>query len=183
MGLEKVKEKVLEEARIKADATLKVAKTEADVILKSATGRAGESEREHGENLTSETLLIRKREEAAGRLEAKKMLLSFKKDFVDGVFSSVTERLAALPDSARKEHVKKLLEKASAEIQAGTVYCNKKDGKFVKDAKVKATDVLGGVIAESPDGLLRVDYSYETLLKQVKDAMLPELNRFLFEKK
>lgn len=181
MGLEKVKERVRHEARLKADATLKSARAEAASIL-AAAGKDGDSD-EFEEKLSSEAGFIRKREEAAGRLEAKKMLLAFRKDFVDGVFSSVRERLAGLPDSVRREHLKKLLEKASSEIKVGTVYCSKKDGKYVKGRTVKETDLLGGLIAESPDGLLRVDYSYDSILKQVKDAMLPELNKFLFEKK
>jgi len=63
------------------------------------------------------------------------------------------------------------------------VYCNEKDKESVKNYKVKEANILGGVIAESKDGMLRVDYSYDLLLKQLKDELLPQLNKMLFHKK
>ena len=184
MGLEKVKGRVLQEARFKAEATLRTAKKEAEATFKAAKQESEEREREIEEELTSEIEFIRKREESAGRIEAKKMLLAFRKEFVDAVFSSATEKLAGLPEVERKEHVKKLVEKAASDlVKVGKIHCNEKDAKFVKEHPAIKVDMLGGIIAESNDGLLRVDYSYETLLKQTRETMLHQLNRFLFEKK
>ena len=184
MGLEKVKERVLQEARLKAEAMLRAAKAEADVTLKETALQTDEREMELEGELASEIEFIRKREESAGRIEAKKRLLAFRKEFVDAVFSSATEKLAGLPEAERNEHVKKLVEKAASDlVKVGKVHCNEKDAKFVKEHPVIKTDMLGGIIAESKDGLLRVDYSYETLLKQTRETMLHELNKLLFEKK
>ena len=145
--------------------------------------QAKEKEAVFKKQLESEVGLINKREAASARLESKKLYLSFRKEFIDESFSLVHEKLSKLPDSARAAHIKKLLEKAGSEIDVSVVQCNKKDCKFVSNFKVIEADILGGIIAESADGTLRVDYSYETLLAQLKDSLLPELNETLFSKK
>ena len=81
------------------------------------------------------------------------------------------------------KHIKKLLEKANDELKIGTIYCNKKDLSLLKGRKTKTVEIIGGIMAESADGELRVDYSYETLLKQIKESLMPELNQILFDKK
>jgi len=183
MGLEKVKEKVLEEARQKAKSRIDSANAEARDIIKSFSKQAAERESSFKKQLESEIDFIKKRESASVKLESKKFSLAFRKDFIDEIFSLVQEKLSKLPDSARSEHIKKLLEKAGSEIDIAVVHCNKKDSKFVSDFKVVEADMLGGIIAESEGGTLRVDYSYETLLEQLKNSLLPELGEMLFGKK
>ena len=119
-------------------------------------------------------------QEAATRFESKKLFLVFRKEFMENMFSMAKERLSKLPESERSSHIKKLLQKANSELKVAVVYCNKKDAKFVTGYKVKEADIIGGIIAESENGEIRVDYSYETLLAQIKDSLLPELNKLLF---
>ncbi len=180
MGLEKVKERVLEEARQKAKARIDSAKAEAKEIMKSFSNQAREKEAFLKLQLEAEGASIKRRETAAAKLESKKLLLAFRKDFIEGIFSLAREKLAGLPESERASQIKKLLEKASSEIEVAVVYCNKKDARYVSGCKVKEADVTGGIIAESSDGSLRVDYSYETMLEQLKDLLLPELDRLIF---
>ena len=183
MGLEKVKEKVLNEAKQKAKSRLDSAQAEASDIVKAMSKNASEKEVSSKKQLESEVEFIKNREAAAAKLDSKKLSLAFRKKFIDEMFSLVREKLATLPDSTRDKHVKKLLEKAKSEIDVAVVQCNKRDRKFVGNVKVTEGDILGGIIAESADGTLRVDYSYETMLDQLKDSMLPELNEILFKTK
>lgn len=183
MGLEKVKEKVLDEAKQKAKSRLDSAKAEARDIVKAISKNASEKEASSKKQIESEIELIKNREAAAAKLDSRKLSLAFRKKFIDEMFGLVKEKLEKLPDAARDKHVKKLLEKAKSEIDVAVVHCNKQDCKFVDNAKVTETDILGGIIAESADGSLRVDYSYETMLKQLKDSMLPELNEMLLKTK
>ncbi|MAG15738.1 hypothetical protein CMO88_01620 [Candidatus Woesearchaeota archaeon] len=182
MGLERVKGKVLEEAKLKAKSRLDSANTESKNILQSFSKQAREKETIFRKKLDSEVESIKRREDAAAKLESKKLTLAFRKEFVDETFSIAREKLSQLPDSERASHIKKMLEKAKSEIDIAIVHCNKKDRKFVSGYKVKETDILGGIIAESANGTLRVDYSYETLLNQLKGSLLPKLNKVLFEK-
>ena len=84
---------------------------------------------------------IKKREEAAGKLEAKKLSLSFRKQFADNVFEDVDKELSKLPAATRAIHVKKLLAKAAEEIDISLVYCNKEDIKHVQKYKTKTADI------------------------------------------
>ncbi len=180
MGLEKVKERVLEEAGQKAKARIDSARAEAKEIAKSFSSQTREKEAALKSQLEAEAASIKRREAAAAKLESKKLLLSFRKEFIEGIFSLAREKLASLPESERASHVKNLLKKASAEIEVAIIYCNRKDARQLNSFKAKDADIIGGIIAESSDGSLRVDYSYETMLEQLKDTLLPELDRLIF---
>jgi len=177
MGLEKVKGKVLEEAKLKAKTKIESATLEAKNILKSFSAQAKEKETAFKGKLRAEADAIRNREAAAAKLESKKLILSFKKKFIDELFEFVSKKLSKLPASTRAVHLKKLLEKASSEIDVATVYCNTKDLKLIEHPQKKEAEISGGIIAESANTELRVDYSYDTLLKQLKESLMPELNK------
>ena len=181
MGLEKVKDRVIEEAKEKAATTINAAKEEARVINSSAAKQAKEREKAARDKLEVDIKSIKNRENAAAKLESKKLSLTFKKEFVDEILSEVKNKLEHFSDSTRAKHVKLLLVKAAKEISISTVYCNKKDRKTVDKYKVKDAPILGGVIAESANGTLRVDYSYETLLEQLHESLMGELNELLFK--
>ena len=42
--------------------------------------------------------------------------------------------------------------------------------------------IIGGIIAESPDGKVRIDLSYEAMLAELKERLSNEINTLLFEK-
>ncbi len=180
MGLEKVKERVLEEARQKAKERIESASAEAQEILKSSSSKLKEKESELMAQLQAEAASINRREASTAKLESKKLELTFRKDFIESIFSEAKDRLSKLPESERASHIKKLIQKASSELKAEVIYCSRKDAKHVSGFKAREADITGGIIAESADGSLRVDYSYEALLDQLKDSLLPELDKLLF---
>ncbi|MBI2136959.1 hypothetical protein HYU12_00390 [Candidatus Woesearchaeota archaeon] len=180
MGLEKVKERVLDEARQRSAQIVESAKKRASDILASAEKQLRDREASFREQLSGDAAQVRRREAASAKLEGQKLVLSFKKGYVDGLFAEVRARLAELPEGVRAGHVKKLLEKASSELEVGVVYCCKRDVKLVRNFSVKEAGILGGVVAESASGEFRVDYSYDALLEQLKERLLPELNEILF---
>ncbi|MEK6876839.1 MAG: V-type ATP synthase subunit E family protein, partial [Nanoarchaeota archaeon] len=60
------------------------------------------------------------------------------------------------------------------------VYCNKNDAKLVKGFKAESSDITGGLIAENADGTVRVDYSFDTMLQNVKENELQKISKILF---
>lgn len=180
MGLEKVKERVLEEARQKAKDRIDSANAETREIMKPFSSQIKEKESALRSQMEAEVASIKRREAAIAKLESKKMSLAFRKDFIEGIFSQAKERLSRLPETERASYIKKLLQKANSELEMEVIYCNKKDARYVTGYKAKEADITGGIIAESADGSLRVDYSYEALLEQLKESLLPELDKLLF---
>ncbi len=180
MGIEKVKERVLEEARQKAKERIESANAEANEILKASLNQLKEKESELRAQLQAEVASINRREAAKAKLESKKLELTLRKDFVESIFSQAKEMLSGIPETERASHIKRLLKKANSEMKAEIIYCNKKDSKHIIGYKIKDAEITGGIIAESADGSLRADYSYEALLDQLKDSLLPELDKLLF---
>lgn len=184
MGLEKVRDRVLAEAKQKAESRMDAARAEAKQILNLAKKQAAEQEKTFKEMLAEEVEMTKKREAATAILEIKKLNLAFRKEHVDSIFEEVKKRLEKLSESRRASHVKSLLKKADKELDVSTIYCNKKDVKHVNTKYViEESDILGGLIAESKDKTLRVDYSYETLIRQLENSLTPEINKILFAKK
>ncbi len=180
MGLERVKERVLEEARQNAKVRLDAATAEANEIRKSFLEKVKEKESALKSQLELEVASINRNEAATAKLESKKLLLTFRKDFIESIFAQTKENLSKLTEQERERHIKKLLKQAESELKAAVIYCNKKDAKYVSGYKVKEADITGGLIAETADGSLRADYSYEAILEQLKDSLLPELDKLLF---
>ena len=109
------------------------------------------------------------------------MFLEEKKKAIETVFEKVRENLVSLKAPKRKEHIKRLVEKAKKEIDVKYVYCNKTDKKPMGAIKTQEAEILGGIIAENKKKDVRVDYSYETLLEDIKEKYLQDLGNKLFD--
>ncbi|MBI2656947.1 hypothetical protein HYX03_04360 [Candidatus Woesearchaeota archaeon] len=180
MGLEAVKEEILNSAKEQSNSLLAEARKEANKIMREAEKKAEEM-REKNDLETKKILDIIKRQElASAELESKKMVLEAKKQVIENVFSEAKKRLESLDDKKRESYIKQLLERAKSDIEVAHVYCNKKDIKFLKDFKAEAAEIIGGLIAENKEKTIRVDYSFETLLQSIKENELQNINKILF---
>ncbi|HII16721.1 TPA: hypothetical protein HA361_02285 [Candidatus Woesearchaeota archaeon] len=180
MGLEEVKRDIMESAKAKAT------RLRAEV----------EEERQRLEHLAKERVaafaeILKKREESAAdllkkttiakaRAEAKRMLLEKKQERIDAAFADAEKELARLPAKTSEEFLRALLAKAGAAGDVAVIYCNVKDAKSLRDAKIRQHDLLGGFIAENADATVRLDYSYESILASVREKNLPEIAQVLF---
>lgn len=180
MGLEAVKEEILNSAKERANSIIADARKEANRILKEAEKKI-EAIREKTDLETKKIMdAIKRQELSSAEFENKKMLLEAKKQVIDAVFAEVRGKLENLDDKRRESYTKKLLEKVKSDIEAEHVYCSKKDAKFIKGHKVEPVDITGGLIAENKDKTIRVDYSFETLLQSIKDSELQGISKILF---
>ena len=186
MGLEKVKQEILERAQAEADKAVEAAQGEARAVMKSAEKQVAGYGRMMEEDLEALSNAVKRKEVASAELELKKQLLSAKSELIEGVFGEARKKLGSLPDKKRESHIIALLNAAKKEMNVSAVQCSSKDARFVEASGsgrlkvVKNDEMLGGIIAESPDGKLRVDYSYETLLEQVKEKVLGDVAKILF---
>ena len=195
MGLEKVKQEILEKARRGAAEVTDAAQAEAKAMMRSAEKQMQNYERLIDEDADRSVEQMKRREVASAELELQKQALAAKNELIENVFSEARKRLARLSENRREAHVKGLLGLARKEVDVAVVQCNSKDAKFlegnsgnsegsnsVKLKVVKNDNVSGGIIAETHDRRLRVDYSYETVLEQVKSKVLSDVARLLFGK-
>lgn len=190
MGLEKVKQEILERAQAEADKAVEDAQSEAKAMMKSAEKRIAGYGRMMGEDLEALSNAVKRKEVASAELELKKQLLCAKSELIEGVFGEVRKKLRSLPDKKRESHVTALLDAARKEMSTSiaVVQCSSRDARFVEASGsgssrlkvMKNDEMLGGIVAESPDDRLRVDYSYETVLGQVKAKVLGDVAKILF---
>ena len=180
MGLEAVKGEILANAKEQEEALLAEAKKEAERIMKEAEIKIA-SFREKTEAETKKFIeTMKKQETASAELESKKMILEAKKDATEIVFEEARKTVEKLSAKKREAYIDKLLEKAKNDIEVAKVYCNKNDAKIVKGFKAEPSDILGGLIAENADGTVRVDYSFDTLLQNIKENELQKISKILF---
>lgn len=181
MGLEVLKEEIIRNANLEKEKLLAEAKTEAEKIMKDSKKKFMEFKM----NAESETKRIldtlNRQEQASAELESKKMILEAKKGNIDKVFLEIKKKIEKLEPKIRESYIKRLLEKAKKDIEVEKVYCNKKDIEFVKESKVEAADIIGGLIAENKDGIVRVDYSFDIMLQSITENELQNINEILFE--
>ena len=180
MGLETVKEEILNIAKEQSSSITAEARKEASRITREAE-RKMEEMKEKSEAETKKILdMIKRQELANAELENKKMLLEAKKQIIENVFSEAIKKIEALDDKKRETYMKKLLEKAKNDIEIANVYCNKKDSKFLKEFKAEPANITGGLMAENKEKTVRVDYSFETLLQSIKENQLQNISKALF---
>jgi len=121
----------------------------------------------------------------------KRQLLNTQKELLDQVYSAALSRIAALPEDFHRDTIKTLLSRARAEIPEGIVHCSRRDSELLSrilssDTSLKGytkgdpVEIEGGVIIESKDGELQLDYSYRTFLNGVWETGLKDASGILF---
>ena len=180
MGLEEVKEEIIRHAKEQETALVAEARKEASKITKEAEKKIEEIKEKSEAEIKKMTDILKRQELASAELENKKMLLEAKKQIIEDVFIEAKKKLENLDDKKREAHMKKLLEKTKNDIQVEYVYSNKKDSKFLKGVTTGNINIIGGLIAENKEKTVRVDYSFETLLQNIKESELQNISKILF---
>ena len=180
MGLEAVKDEILNSAKEQSNSLIAEARKEANRIAREAENKIEGMKQKSDEEAKRMIDTIKRQELASAELENKKMLLEAKKQLIDGVFAEARKSIENLDDKKRELYIKKLLEKARNDIEISSVYCNKKDSKFLKGFNAEAAGIIGGIITENREKTIRVDYSFDAMLENLKETELQNVNKALF---
>lgn len=181
MGLEEVKEGLKKEIEETAAAILKETDNEKAKIMASAKKEVDSFKKESKEKIDVVIKTLEIRELASANLNAKKTLLNTKKEMIDLVFKEATKKLASLSETEKQKIITNLIKQARELIDVKTVYCNKKDKSLIgKSFTVKVEEMTGGVICESKDGGSRIDYTFDTILKDIRENNLKDIAEKLF---
>ena len=180
MGLEAVKEEILNSAKEQANSLIAEARKEANRIARETEKKTEELQGKSDAETKKAFDTIKRQELASAELDNKKMLLGAKKQIIEAAFAEARKKLENLDDKKIEAIIKKLLEKAKNEIEIAKVYCNKRDAKLVKGMSSQAIDIIGGLIVENKDGTVRIDYSFDTMLDSIKENELQNISKVLF---
>ncbi len=182
MGLENVTKAIIQDAQQKASSLVKQSQEEAEKLQKEAEQSFLEEDRKQEHLIRRRIQAEETRRVAQSQSEAKKALFKAKREIIDEAFAGFSSQLSKQPAAKRKVIVQSLIAKAKKQIDISVVHCNKQDFQHVNGFEKKEAEIMGGIIAENADGTERVDYSYETLLSQIRDKKLGELAGILFGK-
>ncbi|MBI1970184.1 hypothetical protein HYS47_00400 [Candidatus Woesearchaeota archaeon] len=183
MGLKEVEQDILRKGEAEVKAIILEGQREADTIIADAKEKVKEYQKK-AEDSTSQLLSqMERREKAAAEFEVKKNILDAKKALIEEAAQKTRESLEALPQKERDRHISSLLSRAGEEIKVQTVYANSRDRHAVEANDTicyKKGDMNGGLIAETEEGDVRVDYTYEEILQDLKEKSLQHLGGILF---
>ena len=190
MELEAVALDLKEKAKREAEAIRGETRRETERVLSAAQQRAGEIKLAAEDEAGRQAAHLTDLEVSSANLAVKRMLLNTQKDLLDQVYRATIDAIGRLPESFRKDSLKNLLEKTRKEIREGSVFCASRDTQALKEILAGSDfsgfrfggtlEIPGGIVVESSNGQLKIDYSYRTFLDRVWEAGLKDASDLLF---
>ncbi len=174
MGLEEVKKEILDNARKEA----KLIHSEADKEIKEIDALTQKRIEEVKASYDEEARLAIEQYKTMIVAETASLInkerLAMEKEIIDEVFNLALENLSSSKN--REKHLKKMV--TLTKQGYSKIYCSEKDMKLVKGA-VKHP-ISGGIVLEDSLGEQRLDLSYDTILKEMRQESLAEVAKILF---
>ncbi len=191
MGLEAVVNEIREKGRREVESVRAETRAEVEEILKDAQARAAGFKMAAEEEAGRAATHIANQEASAANLVVKRQVLNAQKMLLDQVYSASLAAVGDLPAGFHEKALTDLLKRAAKEIKKGVVHANERDIPVVEKilSRLKTlsgytvgdpVDIPGGVIVESNDGELQIDYSYGTFLDEIWESALKDASDILF---
>lgn len=182
MGLDEVAEEILSAGRAAARSVVKEAETESERLLAEAREKARAAGEERLRQAEKRARQLRVQELAAAELEGKRARLAMEREMLEAAAAQARELLASLPREQDERMLLEILKRHSA--PGYRVFSAKKNEPFLRampsleyGGNVKC---LGGILFENRDGSVRMDFTYDTMLRDVVEHNMKEIARILF---
>ncbi len=182
MAFEELKEDILSTAKAKEKAIIQEAESEKQKLLSKAEEEARRYREQQEEDARGKAEAYKRQLFSGLEFEKRRSLLESQNLLLAELYAEAKENIQGFAAERRKAHVTTLAGKASGIMDIGTIMVNEKDRGYVPkgDAKVEPAQISGGIIAVSKDGSVRLDLSYDTLLRQAYQENIPQIARTYF---
>lgn|SRR3989338_11249076 len=181
MGLEKIREEIAQKSESAQKAILDEATAKVEQVRKQTLERLKSLEHESMQERKREIAAIEGRENALASMEAKKMVFLARKEVLDSVYKEAIAKLHKMPKKECEQAIKTLLARARKEIDVHTVTVEEADRALVEAPEVRIGPTGGGIICDTKDGAVRVDYTFPTLFLAIKESTTKEASKILFD--
>lgn len=182
MGLETVVKDILDVAQNESSKINMEADVEVSRIIDEARQTAKKIMGETLSKAEDDIKKMRQQETSSSNLEVKRAILNARKEVLENVYMKSLETIAELPPSKNEELLKAIIEKQ--QINGNKIYSNKDSEEIVKKLSTLEyagnIDCIGGVVIENEDGTIRLDYTYDLILKNMNERSLKQLSDILF---
>lgn len=177
MGLEEVKDEILQEAEQEASEIVEKAEEEAEKIKEEAREEAEQIREKHRKELEDEKESIRKQELSNARMKAKEEKLRAREESLSEAFESFEEKLRNLDGDEREGFVDSCLEKV--EFNVGKVIGGS-EFKDAVDVDFEEDQDINGIIAVSEDETRRQSFTFDKIIQQYRDQYRKQVAEKLF---
>ena len=191
-GMEKISENILEKVKEEAQEIIRQANKVASKEIERVEKQIKEKYNEEKQKVFDEAEREAARIVAKAQIEARQKIAQAKAEIINEITTRVEDRLNKATNT--QASLASLISEAidGLNTNRAIVYVSAKDvsntKKALQEDKVLAGKVVeikeggfnGGVIAESVDGMIRVDNTYATRLKMLLPQIMPEIEKTLF---
>jgi V/A-type H+-transporting ATPase subunit E len=203
MGVDKIKAKILEDAKAEANKIISEAEEEKAKILEKAKEEAEKRKAEILKRGEKEAEMTKSRIISEAKLEAKKKLLEAKEGIIEMAINKLKEELVKLPEQPEyKDKLINLIKDGAVSLGGGEliVRLNSRDMGLIEDStlwnlekeiesitkkvtvlkKGDPVDIIGGCIIETADGLKSLDNSLEAIFNRNLNVIRARITEKLF---
>lgn len=182
MGLEQVLQEVQAKAAEERTRLEAEARTARDDAVSAARAGVEDHRKKALDRASREILRLTAQEAASTELELKREDLQMERELLDRALKIAQERLKSLPRERNEGALKALLKHHERE---GTHFlCAPRDELFLKMATslkhAGPTEAAGGLVITNADGTVRIDLTYETLMREIAEKSLKQIHQRLF---
>lgn len=188
-GLTNISNKILADAKQKADAIIAEAEQSAEKILADSKKRAEAEVATMSKESVARCADVEEKARLVSELEGKKLISNARQQMVGDAFNKAQERLLSLPEAEYRKLLIKLAGEVLADGKGGEVLLNAKDraahGQALEAAlSGKATlaadtaPIVGGLIIRR--GKIEYNCALDVLVRMVSEKVAPEVSSALF---
>lgn len=173
--IQKIKHKILKEAKDEIDEINKAANEEISALKTDNKEKIKQFKLDYDEETVKIADQLKQKEMAKARLEAKKEIISKREAIINDMVDDSIGKVRTQKDYDKflKSLIDKNIKLLDVDLE---VDCNKNDApkvkKIVAKAKINNADIMGGVVLKDGSGK-KMDFSVESVL----EGRIPEIKR------
>jgi V/A-type H+-transporting ATPase subunit E len=184
MGLEKLVEDILRKGEEQAREMIRQGEAERDEQGRSADAEIRANREKALKRSEAQIAQLEQHELSSAELEARKILLAAQREVLEDLKDRSLAELGAYPPEKRQALYSRLFAKAKSTFGDCYVYSNESDSASLKPpagiTRAGTIDCVGGLVFESRDRSVRLDYRFETMLEEVWGQKMNEIYTQLF---
>lgn len=182
--MDKVVEDILRRGEERKREILKLGEKERDETIFQAEKKVGEDHKKGLSRVDAFIVQMEQQEMSSAELESKKALLAAQRQVMDELKEHVLTELEEYPGDKRKRLYAKLVARAKKELGECYVYSNKDDKSLLSLPSGMSAggiiDCRGGLVFESKDRSVRLDFRFESMVDEVWNKDMQEIFAKLF---
>jgi len=179
MSLNKVVEEILRMGEEKKQDIIRLGEKERGEQILQAEKRIEEYRLKEEKKTRSLVAQLEQQDLSSAELESKKILLAAQRRAMEDLKGQTLAALAEYPADKRKKMYSKLVATAKKDLGECYVYSSKEDRALLQlPASMTGggvIDCVGGLVFESKDRSVRLDFRFESLLEEIWNKKLQEI--------